>query len=412
MFDTSTPTAPNPTAAGMAAVPLRPGTFPLELETEFAEAASAVPSGGVLPGLLCATLLFHGLLIAERSLTALPPRMFAARGGPVTALLLVFLLLPALARKARPARAFLVFFMALLVAALLAGTPFAGAGQLLPMQTGVAALLLLLGWLTALPQGWTFLLTGSALLVDAAALCFGPAMHTAGSPVILESFWAPGCASALLLLLASVRHGEARRDFLLLRQSAFADVRRAAPAEQADTRDDALHLDPQTGVANRAAFDMRFRAAWDNAAARRSSIALLFFSIDNLPEGKRDLGFQGFETMQRKVAALLKEGLRRSDDMVARYDSQHFVVMMPGVGVDGSAQIGERLRGCVEEMRFFAAQKRYPVTVTVGTASIRAKRGTPREKLIEGAVQALEQARAAGSNVVCVEGRGCIPKMS
>ncbi len=418
MFDTSTPTAPNAAAANMAAVPPRPGTFPQELETEFAEMKNAAPSGGVLPGLLCATLLFHGLLIAERALTALPPRMFAARGGPVTALLLVFLLLPAGTRKGWPARAALAAFMAVFVAALLAGTPFAGAGQLLPMQTGVAALLLLLGWLTALPQGWTLLMTGGAMLVDVAALSFGPAMHTAGSAVIFESFWAPGCASALLLLLASVRHSEERRDFLMLRQSAFAGAP-ASPAQahpQAEANADALHgslhLDPQTGAANRAAFDMRFRAAWDNAAARRSSIALLFFSIDRLPDHKRDLGFKAVEALQQKVAGLLKEGLRRSDDMVARFDAQHFVVMMPGVGVDGSAQIGERLRGCIEEMRFFAAGKRQPVTVTVGTASIRAKRGTPREKLIEGAVQALEQARAAGTNVVCVEGRGCIPKMS
>ncbi len=412
MFDTSTPTAPNAAAANLAAVPPRPGTFPQELETEFAEMKSAAPSGGVLPGLLCATLLFHGLLIAERALTALPPRMFAARGGPVTALLLVFLLLPAGARKGWPARASLAAFMALFVAALLAGTPFAGAGQLLPMQTGVAALLLLLGWLTALPQGWTLLMTGGAMLVDVAALSFGPAIHAAGSAVVLESFWAPGCASALLLLLASVRRSEERRDFLMLRRSAFAGVQASPAQAQAEAQADAFHLDPQTGAANRAAFDMRFRAAWDNAAARRSSIALLFFSIDKLPEHKRDLGFKAVETLQQKVAGLLKEGLRRSDDMVARFDAQHFVVMMPGVGVDGSAQIGERLRGCIEEMRFFAAGKRQPVTVTVGTASIRAKRGTPREKLIEGAVQALEQARAAGTNVVCVEGRGCIPKMS
>ena len=43
---------------------------------------------------------------------------------------------------------------------------------------------------------------------------------------------------------------------------------------------------------------------------------------------------------------------------------------------------------------------------------MRAKRGVPREKLVDGAVHALDQARSTGTNIVCVEGRGCIPRMS
>ena len=406
MFETFTPPSSKMPAAGMAAAPVRPGQLPLELELEFAEMQASAASGGALPALLGSTLLFHALLIAERASLALPPRAFAMRGGPVTLLLLGYLLLPATFRKGEAGRAFFALFAVLLVAALLGGVPYVGAGQLLPMQTGVAALLLLLGWLTALPRFWMFATAAGALLTDAALLLLGPAAHTAGLPVIFESFWAPGCAAALLLLLAGVRHSEARRDFLMLRQAAFAGVG-GAPAEV-----DSRHLDPQTGVAGRAAFDMRFRAAWDNAAARRSSVALLFFSIDNLQEHKRDLGFKTTELLQAQVASILKDGLRRADDMVARFDHQHFVVMMPGVGMDGSAQIGERLRGCVEDMRFLAGQKRRPVTVTVGTASLRAKRSTPREKLIDCAVQALEQGRATGTNLVCVEGRGCIPRMS
>jgi diguanylate cyclase (GGDEF)-like protein len=212
---------------------------------------------------------------------------------------------------------------------------------------------------------------------------------------------------SLLVVFASVRYHEARRDFLLLRQAAFADATPAS-AEAAPMP----HLDPQTRVANRMAFDMRYRAAWEQAVVRRHSVALLFFSIDNFAEQKRDLGFKTADLIQAQVAGLLKDGLRRADDMVARFDNQHFVVMLPGVGTDGVTQIAERLRGCIEEMGFFAGQQRHFVTVTVGAASIRAKRGISREKLIDGAVHALDQARSTGSNLVCVEGRGCIPRMS
>ena len=408
MIETSTPDPLKPPAGGIAAEPVRPGHFPVELETEFAEMQAAAPTGGILPGLLGAGLLFHVLLISERALLLLPPRAFALRGGPVTVALLLLLLAPAPFRQKEVGRACMVLFAVLLVAVLLARVPFTGASQLLPIQTGVALLLLVMGILVALPRQWAGILTISALIADGASLFLGPAAQTTGLPVIAESMWAPGFAAALLLIIAGTRQNEARRDFLLLRQAAFAGV----PASSAEVAATSPHLDPETGVANRLAFDMRFRASWEQAAARRHSVALLFFSIDDLAEHKREKGFRFAEQLQGQVATLLKDSLRRSDDMVARFDNQHFVVMLPGVGTDGATQIAERLRGCIEEMAVFMGQKRHSATVTVGASSMRAKRGVPREKLVDGAVHALDQARSTGTNIVCVEGRGCIPRMS
>jgi len=405
MFEIPTYT-PQVPAAAMTVIADHPKHLPLELESEFAEMQAALPAGGIVPALLGAGLMFHCLLIAERTFLLLPPRMFAIRGGPVTLLLLLLLLLPSVFRRQASGRAGLVLFGMLLVVALLAGVPFAGGRVLLPMQTGIAATLLLFGWLAALPRQWTILAAVGALLADAVALLLGPAVHTVGVPTILESLWAPGFAASLLVLMAAVRHNEARRDFILLRQAAFAGV----PQQSAIMED--RHLDPETGVGSRLAFDMRYRAAWDKAAAGRHSVALLFFSIDSFAEHKRDRGFKFSEGLQLQVAGLLKEGLRRSDDMVARFDYQHFVVMLPGIGTDGATQIAERLRGCIEQMSVFSGQKRYGATVSVGAASMRAKRGTPREKLVDCAIQALEQARATGPNLVCVEGRGCVPRMS
>jgi diguanylate cyclase (GGDEF)-like protein len=175
-----------------------------------------------------------------------------------------------------------------------------------------------------------------------------------------------------------------------------------------------LLLGPSPGWlgAIRAAFDLGFRAAWDAAAEQRKPVALLFFSIDALADHKRERGFRFVETLQRQVAGLLQEGLRESGDMVARFDHMHFVVMLPGVGRDGTTQIAERLRGSVEAMAVYAGPARHSATVTVGAASMRARRGIPRENLVEAAVQSLEQARAYGPNTVCVEGVGCVPRMS
>lgn len=367
---------------------------------------AAAPVTSAWPALLAAALLFHAILIVEHLAGLLPPVSFAVRGICITVLLLTLLLRPAGFGRNWKDRALLVLTPALLIEALLDKVPFANMNQLFLAQTGAALLLLMIGWSIVPGRRWVALAAGSALVANAASLLLGPAAQLAGVPIILASLWAPGFAAAIVLLLSVVRHNESRREFLMLRQAAFAGTQ-AAPAE-GDTR----HLDLETGIASRLAFDMRFRAAWDAAAGRRSPVALLFFSIDAMAERKRELGFKFVEMLQRQVANLLKDGLRRSDDMVARFDHQHFVVMLPGVGRDGATQIAERLRGNVEGMGVYAGQKRHIATVTVGAASIRAKRGIPREQLVDGAINALEQAHATGPNTVCVEGVGCVPRMS
>lgn len=406
MFEAPHQNPPQPPPSGISSSGARP-VFPVELETEFAESQAAASSGGVVPAVLVAALGFQLLLLAEHLLLPTPAHTLLLRGAPITVLAALLLTLPAAFRKGERVRPYLVGYSMALVVGLLVAMPFQGAAQLLPVQSGIAGLILLYGWLTVLPRHWAFASAAGLLLADFAALRFGPAERTVGLPVIAESLWAPAFAVALLIIMASVRYSEARRDFLLLRQAAFADLPQAE-----DETENLRHLDPQTKVANRLAFDMRFRAAWDQAAARRHSLALIFVSIDNLAEHKRDLGFKAAELIQSQIAMLLKDGLRRADDMVARFDNQHFVVMLPGVGTDGVTQISERLRGCVEEMAFFAGQKRHSATVTVGAASMRAKRGIPRDRLIDSSIHALDQARCTGINTVCVEGRGCIPRMS
>jgi hypothetical protein len=259
MFETSTPSPLKPQVANPAAAPVRPNRLPFELETEFAEMQAAAPTGGVVPALLGTTLLFHVLLIAERSMLALSPVAMALRGVPVTLLLLLFLLLPARMRRREAGRLFSAGFGLLLVVVLLAGEPFAAARQLLPIQTGVGIMLLVLGWLTLLPRSWALVFSGSMLLADVASIL--PA-HPVSLSVKLESLWALVFASALVVVLATVRESEARREFLLLRQAAFAGVPSTEPGSMVDR-----HLDPETGVANRLAFDMRFRAAAFGRAA-------------------------------------------------------------------------------------------------------------------------------------------------
>jgi diguanylate cyclase (GGDEF)-like protein len=400
MFETTTTLSPDIRAAGPAGTSASRRRFPIEHEAEFAEVQAAAPTPSLIMTALVGGLLFHALLIAERQSLSLPASFFAVRGLPVTLGLLALFVLPA--RQVQYTRALLCVVGWGAMVALVAGLNLAGAGALLAMQGGIAALLLVFGWAAQLPVTWTAMLSLGMLAVDAAALATAPGGSTA---LKIDSLFAPAFAAGFALQSAWVRREEARRDFLSTRTAAFVGVNMDEVVEEN------RHLDPVTGVGSRAAFDMRLRAAWEHAAGRRNSVALLMFSIDDFAQKKRDQGYRYGDLLQSKIAGILKEGLRRSDDMVARYDVQHFVVMLPGVGTEGATQIGERLRGCIEELVVYNGAERHRTTVTVGVASLRAKRSVEREKLVECTTRALEQAKQSGGNIVCVEGRGCLPRM-
>jgi diguanylate cyclase (GGDEF)-like protein len=401
MYETMTPVKLPPAAAGLGVAASRQ-QFPVELEAEFSELQAVAPCPSFLPAAVAAGLIFHALLIAEHQLLHLDTPLFALRALGVTVALVALMLLPAGERVRTGGRALALTSVARMVLALLGGISFENPVDLFGIQTGVAALIVLAGVSLRLPFAWGTLLAAVAFATDAAALVSIPGV----APVLrLESLWAPTLATAFSILSGWVRMQEARRSFLATRHAAFAEV-------QAGPSPDAHHLDEVTGIANRTAFDMRLRAAWENAVARRNSVALLAFSIDEFSQQKKQYGQRFGDMLQTQIASVLKDGLRRSDDMVARYDMHHFVVMLPGVGLDGATQIAERLRGCVEEVAVYVGTSRHRATVTVGVASLRAKRGCHRDQLVESSLQALEQAKAQGSNLVFVGGRGCLPRMA
>jgi diguanylate cyclase (GGDEF)-like protein len=400
MFETTTTAPPGARPAGPGETAAAERRFPIEHEAEFAEVQAAAPQASLTATVLAAGLAFHILLIIERLLLALEPKVFVSRGLPVTVGLLALLALPP--RLRAYTRPLLCVVGCGAMAALAAGFDLERAGVLFSAQIGFALLLLAFGWTAQLPLLWAAALTGGMFVTDATALAWSPGGLNA---LKLDALFAPAFTAAYLVQRAWVRRQEARRDFLSLRTAAFAGVEQGEPAEEN------RHLDPVTGVGSRAAFDMRLRAAWEHAASRRNSVALIMVSIDDFVELKREFGHRYGDLLQTKVAGILKEGLRRSDDMVARFDVHHFVVMLPGVGTDGVTQIAERLRGSIEELAIYVANQRHGVTVCVGVASLRAKKSGDREKLIECATRALEQAKQTGPNTVCVEGRGCLPRM-
>jgi diguanylate cyclase (GGDEF)-like protein len=188
------------------------------------------------------------------------------------------------------------------------------------------------------------------------------------------------------LVLARVR--------LHLRMKRMADgLRRAAT------------LDSLTGVANRRMFDQSLAREWLLARRTGEPISLLSMDVDHFKSYNERYGRQQGDECLRQVAAALVSACRRPADLLARYDGQQFMLLLPQTARLGAEHIGRRVLDAVQGLDI-AHEESLPtryVSVSVGIAfhDDQSKHsgdvsGFTAEDLVAAANSALGLAKRAG----------------
>jgi diguanylate cyclase (GGDEF)-like protein len=89
----------------------------------------------------------------------------------------------------------------------------------------------------------------------------------------------------------------------------------------------------------------------------------------------------------------------RQGELFARYGGEEFVLVLPETGKDQALQVAERLRQRVEGCTFQFADRRIPVTVSLGVGAFTAEE-MDEQALIEMADRNLYRAKESGRNRV------------
>jgi len=160
--------------------------------------------------------------------------------------------------------------------------------------------------------------------------------------------------------------------------------------------------DGLTGLANRRRFDELFNAEWQRCRRSQRPLALLMIDIDQFKRYNDTYGHLQGDDCLKQVADVLRQGSRRSHDLVARYGGEEFVCLLPECDLEAALAHAQALRKAVEQrgIEHRNADPSPVVTISIGVACrVPDAQSTPQQ-LLAMADASLYRAKAAGRNCV------------
>ncbi len=164
-----------------------------------------------------------------------------------------------------------------------------------------------------------------------------------------------------------------------------------------------MREDRTTGLASRLHFDELLQREWGVARREERPLSLMLFDVDALGAYNEIFGRTGGDACIRRVARALSSSLRRSADIVARWDGGCLAVLVREGDVPVVLEFARRLGRRIVELQIHhphASGSRF-VTVTGGLAST-----TPRfeeespARLVKAAEAVLKRAKYDARNSV------------
>lgn len=163
---------------------------------------------------------------------------------------------------------------------------------------------------------------------------------------------------------------------------------------------DMATTDALTGLFNRYTFLLSAERVFEQHKKTGSSLALIFFDIDDFKKANDQFGHSVGDTVLTYFTEALCKGLRGMD-ISCRYGGEEFLVLLPRAEAEAALKVGHRVQNILREV-FTGRQAVFACTVSGGIAA-----GAPRESdtlmaFIDRADSALYEAKKTGKNKLSV----------
>lgn len=155
--------------------------------------------------------------------------------------------------------------------------------------------------------------------------------------------------------------------------------------------------DPLSGLFNRRRFLEQTELETARAARHGGPLCVALIDIDHFKRINDEHGHDIGDRVICQVARVLSAELR-TNDVVARWGGEEFILLLPDTGPDGAAVLAQRIVDRMGREGGALGDRTLAVTVSIGVHPVDAAR--PFDESVKGADQALYQAKARGRNRV------------
>jgi diguanylate cyclase (GGDEF)-like protein len=150
--------------------------------------------------------------------------------------------------------------------------------------------------------------------------------------------------------------------------------------------------DRLTGAYNRAHLNDELAKEQARSDRYLTPLSLIVFDVDYFRAINDRLGRSAGDSVLTELAAMVKDNIRKTD-IFARWGSEEFAILAPGIDLDQGRMFAEKLRMLVEEYGFSVKEK---VTCSFGASFYRPSESS--EDFVQRADAALQRAKKEGRN--------------
>lgn len=229
---------------------------------------------------------------------------------------------------------------------------------------------------------------------------------------LTEGLLAPGKHSGLVLVGATGEQRAIELTIVSVREDDTLPGLRLllfrAQDEQALTGnvDWAQSHDPLTGLANRAAFEVRLEEYLQQNLEEQAPIVVALVDLDHFRQLNEQAGREVGDQMLQQVARILLHNVRRCD-LVARLGADEFALLLTGCDSQRALLITEGIRADLEKYRLEVDGQYYRITASLGLTEFSAQDREIQQifrRLDEGCYRSKVQGRNLVSLVEAVSG--------
>jgi diguanylate cyclase (GGDEF)-like protein len=152
--------------------------------------------------------------------------------------------------------------------------------------------------------------------------------------------------------------------------------------------------DSLTGIFNRRHSMSRFAEELEKAKREQAALGCIMLDIDNFKSVNDRYGHQRGDKVLREVADRLKHSLRIYD-ILGRYGGEEFLIVLPGMDLESTRQLAERIRLHLKE----SPVDDLGITISLGI-SCNQKVDSSIDEIIKRADEGLYRAKQAGRDRV------------